>query len=136
MNPSDISAGIGLAQLAKLDDMQKYRKEIWNMYQNAFKGYDWIKTPVEANPGDKHSYFTYAIRVPKRDELAHYLFDNGIYSTLRYHPLHLNKLYEQLNTKLFNAEQLNEDALSIPLHPNLKMSEVEYIIEKVKSFYL
>jgi aminotransferase len=136
MNPSDISAGIGLAQLAKLDEMQNCRKKIWDIYQTEFKGYDWIKTPEEANPGDKHSYFTYAIRVPKRDDLAHFLFDNGIYSTLRYHPLHLNKLYEQLETKLPNAEQLNEDALSIPLHPNLKMSEVEYIVEKIKSFYL
>ena len=135
MNPSDISAGIGLAQLAKLDDMQAYRKKIWDIYQNEFKNYDWIKTPAEALAGDKHSYFTYAIRVPKRDQLAHFLFDNGIYTTLRYHPLHLNKLYKQFNVKLPNAEQLNEDALSIPLHPNLKMDEVEYIFEKIKSFY-
>lgn len=136
MNPSDISAGIGLAQLNKLDDMQAYRKKIWDTYQEAFKGYDWIKTPEEALSGDKHSYFTYAIRVPKRDDLAHFLFDNGIYSTLRYHPLHLNSLYKQTDIKLPNSEQLNEDALSIPLHPNLTMDEVNYIIDKIKSFYI
>lgn len=135
MNPSDISAGIGLAQLAKLDDMQVFRKKVWDIYQAEFKGYDWIKTPEEAQEGDKHSYFTYAIRVPKRDDLAHFLFDNGIYSTLRYHPLHLNPLYNQMDVRLPNSEQLNEDALSIPLHPNLKMSEVEYIVDKIKTFY-
>jgi aminotransferase len=135
MNPSDISAGIGLAQLGKLDEMQSYRKKIWDIYQTEFKGYDWIKTPEEALPGDRHSYFTYAIRVPRRDDLAHFLFDNGIYTTLRYHPLHLNKIYQQMDVKLPNAEQLNEDALSIPLHPNLKMDEVEYIISKIKLFF-
>ena len=134
MNPTDISAGIGLAQLEKFDELQAYRKKIWNIYQEEFKKTDWIKTPVDENPGDRHSYFTYAIRVPKRDELAHYLFDKGIYTTLRYHPLHMNKLYKQGHVKLPNAEQLNEDALSIPLHPNLTMDEVNYIVETIKSF--
>jgi dTDP-4-amino-4,6-dideoxygalactose transaminase len=40
-----------------------------------------------------------------------------------------------MDVKLPNAEQLNEDALSIPLHPNLKMDEVEYIISKIKLFF-
>jgi dTDP-4-amino-4,6-dideoxygalactose transaminase len=136
MNPSDISAGIGLAQLGKLKAMQEYRKKIWDIYQVEFKNYDWIKIPEEAKLTDKHSYFTYAIRVPRRDELAHYLFDKGIYSTLRYHPLHLNSLYKQTNVRLPNAEQLNEEGLSIPLHPNLTMNEVEYIITTIKSFYI
>lgn len=135
MNPSDISAGIGLAQLSKLDDMQAFRKKIWDIYQSEFKGYDWMQRPVEAQEGDKHSYFTYAIRVPRRDDLAHFLFDNGIYSTLRYHPLHLNSLYEQQDVKLPNAEVLNEEALSIPLHPNLTMDEVDTIVKTIKLFY-
>ncbi|GAH70908.1 unnamed protein product, partial [marine sediment metagenome] len=33
MIPDDISASIGLAQLKKLDENQKYRKHIWDLYQ-------------------------------------------------------------------------------------------------------
>jgi dTDP-4-amino-4,6-dideoxygalactose transaminase len=135
MNPSDIAAGIGIAQLGKLDSMQDYRKTIWNIYQDEFRSHDWIKIPEDAKPSDKHSYFTYAIRVPRRDELAHYLFDNDIYSTLRYHPLHLNAIYGQTNKRLPNAEQLNEETLNIPLHPNLSMNDVEHIVNKIKLFY-
>lgn len=133
MNPSDLSAGIGLAQLDKLDKLQAFRKKVWDIYQKEFEGIDWIKTPAEAQPGDKHSYFTYFIRVPDRDRFAKYLFENGIYTTLRYHPLHLNSIY-QSNAKLDNCERLNEEGLNIPLHPSLSMDDVDKIIETIKAF--
>ncbi len=133
MNPSDISAAIGLEQLENLDNLQEYRKKIWDLYQKEFNNEDWIIKPVDASLDSKHSYFTYSIRVPNRDSFAQYLFDNGIYSTLRYHPLHLNQLYNS-NKKLPNSEILNEEAISIPLHPNLSENEIWKVIETVKSF--
>lgn len=133
MNPSDISAGIGVAQLSKLDKLQAYRKKIWNIYQDEFRNVEWINIPAEAAPGDQHSYFTYLMRVPKRNELAKYLFDRGIYTTLRYHPLHLNPLYQSV-AKLPNSERLNEEGLNIPLHPSLSMDDVDKIVETIKSF--
>ncbi len=133
MLPTNIAACIGLGQLEKLDDLQAHRKKIWERYQEGFKAVDWIITPVDAEAHEKHSYFTYVIRIENRDELAKYLLDNGIYTTLRYHPLHLNALYKS-KISLPNSEQLNEDALSIPLHPNLTMEQVEYIIDKIIAF--
>lgn len=133
MNPSDIAAGIGLAQLGKLDELQAYRKKIWDIYQSEFAGEDWIITPQDAVDGDKHSYFTYFIRVPNRDAMAKYLFENGIYTTLRYHPLHLNPLY-QYNGHLKNSEILNEEGLNIPLHPSLSMDDVDKIVTYCKKF--
>jgi dTDP-4-amino-4,6-dideoxygalactose transaminase len=135
MLPTNISASIGLAQLDRIDDLQNIRKNIWEKYQNEFKSFKNIICPVEANPGDKHSYFTYCIRVPKRDELAKYLLDNNIYTTLRYHPLHLNPLYKQQNIILENCNILNNEALSIPIHPRLTLEDVEKIILKIKQFY-
>ena len=73
------------------------------------------------------------MRVPNRDKLARYLFDADIYTTLRYHPLHLNPLYGS-TAKLENCEILNEDSLSIPLHPNLTMEQVDLIVETIKKF--
>lgn len=133
MNPSDIAAAIGLAQLDKLDELQAFRKKVWDIYQKEFESVDWIKTPVEAADGDKHSYFTYFIRVPRRDEMAKYLFDNGIYTTLRYHPLHLNPIYKSKGS-LPNSEQLNEEGLNIPLHPSLSMDDVDKIVTCIKNF--
>lgn len=134
MLPTNIAAGIASAQLEKIDDLQLTRKNIWDSYQSEFEKVSWIIKPAEANPGDRHSYFTYCIRTPKRDELAKFLLDNGIYTTLRYHPLHLNKLYGQTDSILENCELLNEDCLSIPLHPRLSETDVDKIITKIKKF--
>ena len=133
MNPSDISAAIGLEQLENLDDLQSYRKEIWDIYQKEFVDLNWVTTPVNALDHSTHSYFTYTIRVPQRDNFAKFLFENGIYSTLRYHPLHLNDIYAY-HKKLKNSEILNEEAISIPLHPNLSSENIDYIIKTIKKF--
>ena len=135
MLPNNISASIGLAQLDRIDELQARRKEIWGIYQSEFASNSNIKVPPEAILGNKHSYFTYCIRVPQRDELANYLLSEKIYTTLRYHPLHLNPLYEQTHSRLVNTEALNMDALSIPLHPRMTDDDVNKVIDKIKSFY-
>lgn len=136
MNPSDISGGIALGQLDNLDENQARRQQIWNMYQDAFSDLSNFENPVDAPDGNQHSYFTYSIRLTngKRDELAQYLFDHGIYTTLRYHPLHLNPLYEQMDKTLINCATLNEDCLSLPLHPNLSDADVKKVISHIQKF--
>jgi len=133
--PSDISASIGLAQLRKLDDLQAYRKEIWDIYQREFAEVDWLFRPVDAVEDEQHSYFTYFVRVPggKRDQFAKYLYTEGIYTTLRYHPLHMNAIYNS-SAKLPNCEQLNEEGLNLPLHPNLSAADIDKIISTVRAF--
>jgi aminotransferase len=134
MLPTNIAAGIGMAQLDTIDKLQNTRKKIWQYYQSEFARFSWITTPVEAPKEETHSYFTYCIRVPKRDQLARFLLDNGVYTTLRYHPLHMNPLYKQLDRKLPNCELLNEDCLSIPIHPRLTDKEAEIIVTLIKDF--
>jgi len=136
MLPTNLAANIGIAQLDRIDALQARRKEIWEIYQSELRHIQEVICPPEANSGDRHSYFTYCIRVPRRDELAHYLLEHQIYTTLRYHPLHLNPLYRQTEKRLSNCEQLNEDALSIPLHPRMSDEDVAKVIEELKRFYL
>lgn len=136
MLPTNLAASIGLAQLDRIDALQARRKIIWDTYQRKLAGVAGLITPPEAEQGDKHSYFTYCIRAPRRDDLAHYLLGEQIYTTLRYHPLHLNPLYGQMDVRLPNSEQLNTDALSIPIHPRMSDEDVEKVIEKIRAFYL
>jgi len=133
MLPSDIAASIGLAQLRKLDKMQGKRKGIWEAYQTEFASLPWLTRPQDAPPDAKHSYFTYCVRVSggRRDAFAKYLYENGIYTTLRYHPLHLNEIYAS-TAKLPVSERLNEEALSLPLHPGLSPDDVAKIIGAVR----
>lgn len=136
MIPDDISASIGLAQIKKLDENQKYRKEIWNIYQSEFKNIGWFELPENPSEDEQHSYFTYFIRLNnnKRNELAKFLYDNGIYTTLRYQPLHLIPIYNSTHLKLKNSEILNEIGLNIPLHPNMTLKDVEYVVARIREF--
>lgn len=133
--PNDIMASIGLAQLSKLSSLQKKRREIWFRYQEAFAELDWMIRPKDSRPHEQHSFFTYLVRVlgGRRDDLAQYLYSKGIYTTLRYHPLHLNPIYG-VSIKLPNCEQLNEEGLNLPLHPNLSEGDVEKIIDTIRTY--
>ncbi|MEK7388358.1 MAG: DegT/DnrJ/EryC1/StrS family aminotransferase [Elusimicrobiota bacterium] len=135
MLPSDIAASIGLAQLRKLDAMQAYRKNIWETYQREFASLGWLIRPQDAPADSRHSYFTYCVRVPsgRRDALAKHLYARGVYTTLRYHPLHMNTIYAS-TARLPICQRLNDEALSIPIHPGLKAVDVEKIIAEVKAF--
>ena len=135
MLPTNLAANIGLAQLDRIDALQARRKAIWDTYQLELSKIPDLIRPQEALEGDRHSYFTYCIRVPRRDELAHYLLENQIYTTLRYHPLHLNPLYGQTNVVLPNCKSLNEDALSIRIHPRMSDEDVDKVISSIMKFY-
>jgi aminotransferase len=129
---SDLPAAVGLAQLRKLDALQAVRKRVWKTYQNAFSDLDWLVRPVEPEPGDRHSYFTYVVRLPNRDRSAQLLYEQGIYTTLRYHPLHLSPIFGA-DVRLPNTERLGREALSLPLHPRLSDGDVERVVAAVRS---
>ncbi len=129
---SDLNAAVGLAQLRKLDALQARRKHIWDIYQKEFADLDWLRRPSEAGPADRHSYFTYLVRIPNRDRSARTLYQQGIYTTLRYHPLHLNPIFDT-KVSLPNTERLGADALNLPLHPRLTDDEVATIVAAVRT---
>jgi aminotransferase len=134
MLPTNIAGAIGLGQLEKLDALQARRREIWQRYDHELGLLPGVDLPVGDSPHTEHSYFTYCIQAEDRDELAFYLFDRGIYTTVRYHPLHLNPLYGQMDVNLPNSQTLNARALNIPLHPRLTDDEVSHIVSSIATF--
>lgn len=134
MLPNNITAAVAMAQLRKIETLQKRRRDCFDQYHAELPGVGDLILPPAPEAHEEHSYFTYVIRTAKRDELARFLLDKGIYTTLRYHPLHMNEIYNS-KAKLPNCEELNETALSIPLHPNLSDQDMAHIISTIKDFY-
>jgi aminotransferase len=135
MLPNDVAASIGLAQLRRLDRCQRRRRRIWDTYQRQLADLDWLVQPRGPEEDEQHSYFTYCVRVlgGRRDAFAKYLYDRGIYTTLRYHPLHLNPIYGS-KARLPICERLNEEALSLPIHPRLTDRDVAKVLSAVRRF--
>ena len=136
---TDIGAAIGLVQLRRLPGFQARRKEIWERYSRTLSTESWATEWLDIPPGPgqrhQHSYFSYCIRLRSgsRDALAKFLYDRGVYTSLRFHPLHLNPIYGSRDA-LPNCEWLNEHALNIPLHHRLSDAEVDQVLDGLKQF--
>lgn len=133
--PNDVSAGIGLVQLEKLDASQERRRRLWEAYESGLAGRDWLSLPPGPAADERHSWFTYLVRVldGRRDDLAEALLEQGIYTTLRYSPLHLIPPYAS-DDSLPVTERLAEDGLNLPLHPRMEDADVERVVAAVTAF--
>ena len=58
---------------------------------------------------------------------------NGIETGTHYKPIHLMKMYKK-SKSLPITERLGKQIVTIPIHPNLKNSEIEKIINSVNKF--
>jgi perosamine synthetase len=132
---NDIIAAIGLVQLAKLETANDRRKRIVDKYNESLADLDWIETPVERAYA-KSANHNYVIKVlnGRRDELITYLADNGISASVHYIPNHLYDIYKPYYRKLPVTERVWRQLVTLPLFPDLKDSEIDYVIDKVRSF--
>jgi len=99
---------------------------------------DLIVTPKEVD-GCYHVFHQYTIRVPKRDELQAFLKEQGV-ATMVYYPLplHLQPVFAPLGYKegqLPEAEKAAKEVLSLPMFPELKEEQQQYVVEKIAEFY-
>lgn len=131
---NDIMAAIGRQQLKKLPDFIHRRQQIWEMYQEGLKDLPEVKRPPEPLEGCTSSYYLYWIQLARRDELAAYLYEKGVYTTFRYYPLHMVKGFSD-GARLPNAEIINNLTLNLPIHQNLSDEEVENIIFLIHRFF-
>ena len=130
--PSDLNAAIGLAQLEKLDALQERRRRIRARHQEAFQGQPGVLTPQDPGPDEQHSWFTYLVRVQARDRVARAMLDAGIYTTLRFPPLHRQDIFAA-PAHLPATEMLAETGLNLPLHPRLSDEDVERVIATLRT---
>jgi perosamine synthetase len=132
---NDISAAIGIVQLAKLDMANARRRAIAARYNRAFADISWLKTPIEKEYSvSAHHNYVLKVMNGKRDEFIVYLSENGISASVHYIPNHLYEIYKQYYRKLPIAESVWQKLVTLPLYPDLKDAEIEYVIEKVKEF--
>ena len=121
---NEFSAVIGLQQLKKLDRLNKNRKNIAKKY---FKEINLeAKMPFDHNC----SYHLYWILVKNRQKFREKLRKNGIETGTHYKPIHLMKMYKKKNS-LPITESVGKQIVTLPIHPNLKKSEIEEIINSV-----
>ena len=133
-----LQASILLAKLPHLSQWNEQRIRNAEIYNNLLKDVHEVTLPV-VRPDTTHTFHIYAIRAQKRNELQLFLLTCGI-QTIVHYPRALPHLpaYAHLQhgpDSFPVATQLQEETLSLPIYPDLKIVEIEYICEKIKEFY-
>jgi len=124
---NELSAAIGLIQLKKLDKLNSIRKKIAKRY------YQEIKLNTKMQYDKNCSYHLYWILVKNRNEFRKKLSRYKIETGTHYKPIHLMKMYRG-NISLPITESIGKQIVTIPIHPNLKKSEIEKIIKLVNNY--
>ncbi len=87
----------------------------------------------------KSVYHRYVVRTDKREELQSFLKDKGIGTGIYYPiPLHLQRAWKEAGYPEYRlpvSEKLSKEILAIPLFPEMREEEIQYVIESVKQFF-
>ena len=133
-----IQAAILGAKLPNILRWTDARVKNAGLYDRYLKGIPEICLP-KVRPSTRHSFHLYVIRASRRDALMNFLKEQGIETAIHY-PVALPNLpaYKYLGYSPSDfpvATRLQSEILSLPMYPELTESAIDYIAEKIRSFY-
>jgi UDP-2-acetamido-2-deoxy-ribo-hexuluronate aminotransferase len=135
-----IQAEILNIKLRYLDYYSSARNEIANFYDGVFSTIDELEIPAR-QLNSTHVFHQYTLKVKngKRGELQEYLANNGIPSMIYYPlPLYKQEAFQQFvsaDFKLDTTEKLCEEVLSLPIHTEMNIDQLNYVCNCIKSFF-
>ena len=123
-------------KLKYIDTWNDMRNDVIKKYEKLIR-HQHVLLPKRANYCQKHVYHIYCVRITngKRQEFQKYLKDNGIPTVIHYPiPIEETKAYSYLNVYNQNTRNWAREIISLPIHPFLKNSEIEYISEVINNW--
>lgn len=133
----EIQAAILRVKLRHLAEWQSARQARAAEYTRWLSTVSGVTTP-RIPQGYDHVFHQYTIRVDNRDKLHCALAEKKIGSAVYYPvPLHLQPIYASLGHKpgdFPNSEQAAREVLSLPLYPELRIDQIERVVEVVAEF--
>ena len=131
-----IQAAIVNVKLNHFEEWNKKIRKIVDLYQKKLVGI--VDFPLDKEH-EKSVYHLFMIQCDKRDDLQKYLLSKGIETKVHYPiPIHLQEPAKKLGYEKGDcpvAELQAERILSLPVYPELNLSQVEKVIKNIKEFY-
>lgn len=133
-----MQAAVLSVKLRHLDEYNEKRYKIARRYSEGLK-YTPLQLP-QIDHSDRNScWHQYAVLSNNKDEFTSYMLKNGIGIGLFYPvPLHLQKAFKYLGYEYGNlqtAEKVCEKSVCLPIFPELKNEEIDYIINTIHNFF-
>lgn len=141
-NLTDIASGMGLAQLRKSESMWRRRKQIAEIFNDAFGETPELQIPADSSE-IKHAWHLYMLRLNldrlsiDRAEFISRLRRHNIGASVHFIPLHLHPYYRQnygyvpesfpVSTREYNRE------ISLPIYSRMTEPDIRDVIAAVQS---
>ena len=150
---TDLQGALGVAQMKKLDEILKGRRDRAAVYDDRLKGIPSVKIPVVPH-GCEHGYQSYVIRIvegdkarvdeesikraeKRRNSIIEKLESLGISTRQGTHAVHTlsyyRKKYGMEPMELFGSLVCDHTSIALPLYPNMSEDEQEYVIDSLLS---
>jgi dTDP-4-amino-4,6-dideoxygalactose transaminase len=138
-NLSDVSAAIGIAQLAKLERFNARRAALARRYLEKLGGLPGLRLPAAGHAG--HAWHLFAPLVDfealntTRERFIRAMHARGIGVGVHYQALHLFEAFRRLGYRpadFPNAETIGARTVTLPLHTQLHDDDVDRVCREVK----
>lgn len=140
-NTTDVQAGLGLAQLRKVDWLWQRRIEIARRYTEAFTPVEAVVTP-RVQEDRQSAWHLYVIKLrlegltSDRAAFIERLREKGVETSVHFIPLHRHPFYKNAFKVVPEdypcAEWVYERSISLPIFPGMSDQEVQYVIDQVR----
>lgn len=133
---SNVHAAVGIAQLKKIDEIQKSRIEACKFYSNRLKHVNEIRVPESDFKGIVP--FLYYIRVPsqKRSDFRDFLLKSGVDTGIHWQAGHtFTRFIDCKKGDMTVTEKVASEVVSLPLHSNMKSQDLEAICQTIEKFF-
>ena len=131
-----LQAAILSIKLKSLAKWTSRRREIAAIYQKELSKL--VTVPFDKTY-EKAVYHTFIIQTKFRDALKDFLLSKGIDTKIHYPlPIHLQEAAQDLSYKKGSfpvTEKQVQEILSLPVYPELKDEQVNYVIQSIKDFF-
>lgn len=132
----ELQAAFLAAKLPLLDKVNANRRRTADRYLAGIQHPEVILPSVL--DGVEPVWHIFAVRSPRRDELAQYLEQKGIQTNQHYPiPMHLQQCYTSLQIPkgaLPVAEEISDTELSLPMYYGMTDIEIKFVIDAINGF--
>jgi perosamine synthetase len=137
---SDVACALGLAQLARLDDLLAGRARVAGLYREALHGVEGLALPCPDADGLRRGWFVFVVQVPPdadRDAVVRGLRERGVQSKPYLPAIHLMTFYRERFGHREGEFPVCEDvaarSLALPFFPEMTEDQVDRVSEALRS---
>ena len=135
-----LQAAILRVKLRYLDSWTEARQRNAAHYRATLRTFDTpLTAPEPAAHTSRHVYNQFVVLCPQRDQLQAYLKEHGIGTEVYYPlPLHLQECFAGLGYQRGDfpvSEHLAEEALALPVYPELSSEDIDHVCRTMRAFY-